>query len=154
MDKRKTSLATRYFRLMKKIYDLKIPFLPKVMFHFMRIIFSCEIPFQSNIGEGTDFIHNGLGVVIHPEAKIGKYNKIMQNVTIGGRNGRGAPHIGDYCFIGVGACILGDITIGNNVMIGANAVVINDIPDNMVVVGIPGTIKKTTNESLIGKFKD
>lgn len=120
----------------------------------MRVFFACEIPYQANIGIGTEFVHNGLGVVIHEEAQIGKYNKIMQNVTIGGRNGRGAPKIGDYCFIGAGACILGDIKIGNNVMIGANSVILKDIPDNVVVVGIPGEIKKEIDHKLIGEFKN
>lgn len=154
MEVRKPSLATRCFIIMQKAYKRRIPLVPKIIKKVMRFFFACEIPYQANIGIGTEFVHNGLGVVIHEEAQIGKYNKIMQNVTIGGRNGRGAPIIGDYCFIGAGACILGDIKIGNNVMIGANSVILKDIPDNVVVVGIPGEIKKEIDNALIGKYKN
>ncbi|WP_198540759.1 serine O-acetyltransferase [Capnocytophaga stomatis] len=97
------------------------------------------------MGKGVYFLHSGLGVVIHPDAIIGESTIILQNVTIGGRNDKFAPTIGENVFIGCGACILGGITIGNNVMIGANAVVITDIPDGSVVVGVPGKVVKTIN---------
>lgn len=66
---------------------------------------------------------------------------IGQNTTIGGRSGHyEVPKIGDNVDICAGARVLGPITIGNNVVIGANAVVINDIPDNAVVAGVPAKI--------------
>ena len=105
------------------------------------MIFSCELPYNCELGEGTIFIHNGLGCVIHPNAQIGKNVKIYQNVTIGGRN-NGVPHIGDNVSIFAGACILGDVQIGDNAQIGANAVVIHDVPDNAVVVGVPAKVIK------------
>jgi serine O-acetyltransferase len=154
MKKRRDSLALRCFKFANKTYKKGVPIIPGLMVRAMRVLFACEIPYQVSIGEGTVFIHNALGIVIHPEAKIGMHNKIMQNVTIGGRNGRGVPKIGNYCFIGAGACILGDVTIGDNVMIGANAVVLIDVPDNMVAVGVPAQITKQVNASLIGKFKE
>ncbi|GIM54975.1 hypothetical protein CAPN005_16220 [Capnocytophaga cynodegmi] len=109
---------------------------------YIRVIYSCELPPGLRLGKGVCFEHSGLGVVIHPDAIIGEGTTILQNVTIGGRNSVHAPQIGKNVYIGCGACVLGGITVGNNVMIGANAVVITDIPDNAVVVGVPGKIVK------------
>ena len=144
-----------FVRIGNKCLNKKIPLIPNLIQFYMRVVFpSCDIPITASIGEGTKFIHRGIGVCVHWGAKIGKNNKIMQNVTIGGRNGRGAPTIGDYCFIGAGACVLGNIKIGNNVMIGANAVVINDVPDNTVVGGIPAKYIKNVDADLIDRYKE
>lgn len=114
---------------------------------FIRLCFSAEIPSWSKIGKGTTFAHNGLGVVIHPRAVIGKNCKILQHVTIGGRQGHGGllPVIGDNVLIGVGALILGGCKMGNNATIGAGAIVLKDVPDNAVVVGNPARIIKYNN---------
>lgn len=99
------------------------------------------IPYRAEIGSGTRFAYQGLGVVIHPEAVIGMNCIIKQNVTIGGGGGPvGVPIIGNNVYIGAGAIILGGIQIGNNVKIGANAVVVNSIPDNSTAVGIPAKV--------------
>jgi serine O-acetyltransferase len=132
----------RWFYLSKKLYNKKIPFFPQIIIKLIRVVFSCEISYRCDIGDNVILSHNGLGVVIHPDAKIGNDVKILQNVTIGGRNGRGAPKIGDNVLIGAGACILGDITIGDNAQIGANAVVIDNIPPGAVAVGIPAKVIK------------
>lgn len=93
----------------------------------------------TNIGSGAFFAekphlpHGIMGIVVSPNAVIGKGCTIFHQVTIGeGRDG--APTIGDNCFIGVGAKIIGKIKIGNNVRIGANCVVFEDVPDNCTVV--------------------
>jgi serine acetyltransferase len=93
----------------------------------------------TNIGSGAVFAekpnlpHGIMGIVISPNAVIGTGCTIFHQVTIGeGRDG--APTIGDNCFIGVGAKIIGKIKIGNNVRIGANCVVFEDVPDNCTVV--------------------
>lgn len=108
------------------------------------MIFSCDIPPQVFISKTTGLRHQGLGVVIHPNAKIGENNVIRQHVSIGtnAKPGEGglAPQIGNNVMIGAGACILGNISIGNNVIIGANAVVLKDIPDNCVAVGVPAQV--------------
>lgn len=135
----------RKVRLMNHLYSKKIPFLPGIIMRYIRVIYSCDIPFGTNIGKGVLFKHNGLGVVIHPKSIIGDYTQIYQNVSIAGRNGRGAPTIGKNVFIGAGACVLGGVVIGENVTIGANSVVIHDIPDNAVVVGVPGKVVKFNN---------
>lgn len=64
----------------------------------------------------------------------------------GGRNGESGPCVGKNCVIGAGACILGNIKIGDNVNIGANAVVLEDIPDNCTAVGVPARIIKHNEE--------
>lgn len=142
-SKKHNCAVMRWYYLSKKLYNKKIPVLPQVIMKLIRIVFACEIPYWCNIGYNVILSHNGLGVVIHPGADIGNNVKILQNVTIGGRNGKGAPCIEDNVIIGAGACILGDITIGSNSQIGANAVVLNDIPPNSVVVGIPAKVIKT-----------
>ncbi|WP_285959077.1 serine O-acetyltransferase [Thomasclavelia spiroformis] len=79
------------------------------------------------------FPHGLYGIIISKNAKIGKNCTIFHQVTIGeGKDG--APCIGNNCYIGAGAKIIGKIKIGNNVKIGANCVVIEDIPDNSIVV--------------------
>ncbi|MEK4012838.1 serine O-acetyltransferase [Peribacillus sp. FSL M8-0224] len=95
----------------------------------------CEISPKAKIGSGLKLSHS-VGIVISGEAIIGENNIIGQNVTIGGNYGR-HPVIGSNCYIGVGAIIIGGITIDNNVRVGANAVVIKDIPSNSTAVGVP-----------------
>lgn len=125
----------------------KIKIFAKLIRYYLRIVYACDIMPTVIIGEGTKFAHSGLGVVIHPNARIGMNCKISQNVTIGGRSGYdAAPKIGDNVLIGANALILGPITIGNNVQIGGGSVVIKSVPDNAVVVGNPGKIIKYINE--------
>jgi serine O-acetyltransferase len=104
--------------------------------------FGFDIPTGTSIERGFYLGHFG-GIVISPMVKIGKNCNISQNVTIGynsrGSN-KGYPVIKENVYIGPGAIVIGDITIGNNVAIGANAVVTHDVPDNSVVVGIPAKV--------------
>jgi serine O-acetyltransferase len=104
--------------------------------------FGISIPCQTSLGEGLYIGHFG-DITINGGAKIGKNLTIMQGVTIGQANRgerKGNPTIGNNVFIGPGAKIIGKINVGNNVVIGPNCVVIHDIPDNSVVVGIPGKV--------------
>ena len=144
---KKEDFILRTYKKARWLYEKNIPFIPRIITELMRVIYSCEIPWTSQINDNVAFPHKGLGVVIHPEAIIEKNTTILQNVTIGGKTGKaGAPKIGENCIIGAGSSILGDIKIGNNCIIGANSVVVNDIPNNCVVVGAPGRIiKKNIN---------
>ncbi len=102
------------------------------------------------IGPGLRIYH-GDGIVIASGAVIGRGMTLEHQVTIGNRIGHegelGCPTIGDDVFIGVGAKVLGAIRIGNNVRIGANSVVIHDVPDNATVVGIPGKVVRIAGMS-------
>ena len=117
----------RLFRVASWCRIKRIHILARFIEYMIRIIYACELHGATKIGTGTLFIHNGLGCVVHPKAIIGENCRIYQNVTIGGRNNRGVPTIGNNVFIGPGACILGDVEIGDNVTIAANSVVIKSI---------------------------
>ncbi|WOO41447.1 serine O-acetyltransferase [Rubellicoccus peritrichatus] len=101
-----------------------------------------SIPFTTDIGSGFYIGHFG-GIVVNWRSTIGKNCNISHGVTLGqanrGRN-KGYPIVGDDVYIGPGAKIIGAVKVGNNVAIGANCVVTKDIPDNSVVVGIPGKV--------------
>lgn len=84
--------------------------------------------------------HHLNGIIVSPNAIIGKNCTIYQQVTIGQDENEKAPVIGDNCLIGAGAKLIGNIIIGDNVKIGANAVIIKDVPSDCTVVGIPGRI--------------
>ncbi|XAS65970.1 hypothetical protein V3C33_10610 [Micrococcaceae bacterium Sec5.7] len=102
--------------------------------------FNCRVPFLARIGEGTRLGIGGIGTVIHPDSIIGRDCVIAQNVTLGGRvRGNGTPVIGNNVFIAPGAKCFGG-KIGSNVVIGANSVVLDEIPDNCVVAGVPARI--------------
>jgi serine O-acetyltransferase len=105
------------------------------------LIYNSSIPMSVEIGEGTTFTHGGIGVVLNTSTRIGKCVHINQQVTIGGRAPRrGSPVIEDMCIIGAGAKILGPIRIGAGSVVGANAVVIDDVPPRSVVAGVPARI--------------
>lgn len=116
-----------------------------VKFRTMRR-YSCEIAPYAQIGEGL-FIPHSIGIVIGHEVVIGNNCEIFQNVTIGSnrkeKNGRFMPIIGNNVSIGSGAVVVGGITIGDNVCIGANSYVDKDVPSNVVVAGCPAKIIRT-----------
>lgn len=109
-------------------------------FYLIRTHWGIEIPATTQIGKGFYIGHFG-GIIISPTAKIGENVNISQQVTIGVSgegDKRGCPVIGNNVYIAPGAKIFGKITIGNNVKIGANAVVYKDVPNDVTVVLDPG----------------
>ena len=108
----------------------------------VRSLTGVEIHPGAAIGPGF-FIDHGMGVVIGETAVIGQNVTLYHGVTLGGvstENGKRHPTIGDNVVIGTGAKVLGAITIGENSRIGANAVVVKEVPPNSVVVGVPGQV--------------
>jgi serine O-acetyltransferase len=107
----------------------------------IEILTGVELPNRAEIGGGL-FMPHANGIIIHIDAKIGAYCNISQQVTVGvgGDDPWGAPTIGDRVFLGPGAKVFGPITIGNDVAIGANAVVMKDLPNQVVAVGIPAQV--------------
>lgn len=100
-----------------------------------------QLPLKTQVGGGLCFSHFSC-IVINSSAVIGCNCTIFQGVTIGSKRGPkgGVPRIGDNVVLSSGAKVIGKVSIGNNVIIGANAVVVRDIPDNAVAVGIPAKV--------------
>jgi serine O-acetyltransferase len=105
------------------------------------ILTTVELPNRAVVGPGL-FIPHPSGIVVHMDAKIGRHCNLGHQVTIGvgGRGRSGVPVIGDRVFIAPGAKLFGPIMVGNDVAIGANAVVLKDVPDHVVAAGIPAKI--------------
>lgn len=131
-------------RLSHKLYTWKIPFIPRFISFIMRILTGIEIHPGAVIGERF-FIDHGEGVVIGETTVIGNDVLIYQQVTLGGTGkdkGKRHPTLMDGVIVGAGAKVLGNITLGKHVRVGAGSVVVEDVPDFATVVGIPGRIVK------------
>ena len=113
-----------------------------VSFKTVQIITGIELPCEADVGRNFVIDHFG-GIIISGYAKFGDNCRIRNGVVVGLRRveDQRAPIIGDNVDIGSGAKLLGPIRIGNNVLIGANAVVVIDVPDNSIAVGVPAVIK-------------
>ncbi|MGE5279574.1 MAG: serine O-acetyltransferase EpsC [Deltaproteobacteria bacterium] len=136
--------AVVYHRLARALLKLRVPIVPRLVSQIARFLTGIEIHPGAQIGPGL-FIDHGMGVVIGETTVIGKNVTLFQGVTLGGtgkEKGKRHPNIGDNVVIGTGAKVLGNITIGANSYIGANAVVLRDVPPNATVVGVPGRITK------------
>jgi serine O-acetyltransferase len=117
-------------------------FLGRYFSHLARFLTGIEIHPGAQIGRRL-FIDHGLGVVIGETAVVGDDVTIYQGVTLGGtgkQKGKRHPTILNNAVIGVGAKVLGDITVGENSRVGAGSVVLRNVPDNATIVGVPGHI--------------
>ncbi|MEN8200365.1 MAG: serine acetyltransferase [Thermodesulfobacteriota bacterium] len=106
---------------------------------FWSVVCGTDIPINSSIGGGLIMLHPQ-GIVIHPDAEIGPNCLIFQQVTLGMGPSPGLPKIGGHVDIGAGAKILGGIIIGDHAKIGANSVVMQDVPPGATAVGVPARI--------------
>ncbi|OIO80615.1 MAG: serine O-acetyltransferase [Candidatus Omnitrophica bacterium CG1_02_43_210] len=137
-------------RVAHRLLLWKIPFLPRFYSQLARYLTGIEIHPAAKIGKRL-FIDHGMGVVIGETAVVGDDVLLYQGVTLGGtgrEKGKRHPNIGNNVVVGAGAKILGNITIGDNSYIGANAVVLKDAPANSTVVGVPGRITKQDGKKL------
>lgn len=117
------------------------PVLPRLLYGINRILFATVIPPSVVLGKDVVLGYSGLGIVIHANAVIGDRVKLSQNVTIGGRSGLVAvPVVEDDVQVGAGACLLGPIRVGAGAQIGANAVVLCDVPAGAIAVGVPARV--------------
>lgn len=133
--------ALGLYRLARRLDSWRVPLLPRVFEKLILLVYRCVVPRRCEIGEGTELGYGGIAVVIHERTRIGRNVMISPCVTVGGRSGiAGVPVIDDDVFIGAGAKILGDIRIGRRAIIGANAVVLQSVPDDAVVVGVPARV--------------
>ena len=115
-----------------------------VLFRYVRNHYGIEIDRAATIGRRVKIAHQS-GIHIHPKAVVGDFCLIRQNVTIGGASNKKAdlaPKLGNRVHIGSGAQILGDVTIGDRVKIGANAVITTNVPANSLVFVPPPKVLK------------
>ncbi len=131
------------------LHKLHIPLIPRLLSQISRFFTGIEIHPAAKIGRGF-FIDHGMSVVIGETTEIGDNVTLFQAVTLGGtgkEKGKRHPTLKNNVVVGAGAKVLGNITIGTDVYIGANAVVLKDIPDNCTVVGVPGRIVRREGKS-------
>ncbi len=131
-------------RLAHFFWHKKLLFLARLISQLSKFFTGIEIHPGAKIGQGL-FIDHGTGVVIGETAIVGNNVTLFQGVTLGGtgkEKGKRHPTLEDHIVVGAGAKVLGNIIVGSNSYIGANAVVIKDVPANSTVVGVPGRITK------------
>ena len=141
--------AIFFYRIERWLYLHHVLLLPKLVELLIFLIYNSKIPYRAKIGKGTRLGYGGIGVVIHQDATIGCNCMIAQQVTIGGGNSRypGVPSIGNNVEMSKGSIVMGGITIGDNVIIGANAVVNKPVPDNAIVAGVPARVLRIKSEN-------
>jgi serine O-acetyltransferase len=143
-------------RVSHALHESGVPLLPRLMSAATRSVTNIEIHPAARIGQGL-FIDHGTGVVIGETAEIGADVTLYQGVTLGGTGfatGKRHPTVQDNVTIGSGAKLLGPITVGHGAKIGANSVVIADVPPNSTVVGNPGHVVRVDGRKVEGPDAD
>jgi serine O-acetyltransferase len=123
-------------RVRERARRLRIPGVNHVLRRVQTVVYGLEIGNAVTIGEGVWFVHP-IGTVVGGDARVGSRVKFMGNNTIGTVRDNGCPTIEDDVTVGAGARILGPVRVGAGAVIGANAVVLEDVPAGATVVGIP-----------------
>ena len=135
----------------------RIPFsfVYKFVRFFSDMFLGIELPCEAVIGERLIIEHTG-AIVISGDSSFGNDCILRQGVTVGLRHRgvRGSPQLGDRVDIGAGAKLLGPIRIGNDVAIGANAVVLSDVPDHCIAIGVPARIRPRTTKAIQAREAD
>jgi serine O-acetyltransferase len=127
-------------RVAHALYEIGVPLVPHLLANTSRMVTGVEIHPAARIGDAL-FIDHGAGVVIGETAEIGDNVTLYQGVTLGGTGfarGKRHPSVDDDVVVGSGAKLLGPIRVGSAAKVGANSVVIHDVPPNSTVVGNPG----------------
>ena len=130
--------------------------LARISSQFTRFMTGVEIHPAAVIGRRF-FIDHAMGVIIGETTIIGDDCTLYQGVTLGGtgkETGKRHPTLGDNVLVGVGAAVLGNITIGDGSKVGGGAVVVNDVPPNSTVVGIPGRVVVRDGHRVESEAKD
>src|SRR4051794_22278835 len=129
-------------RVAHALHDAGVPLAPRVIAYASRTLTGVEIHPAAEIGDAL-FIDHGMGVVIGETSVLGENVTLYQGVTLGGTGfatGKRHPTVGDNVTVGSGAKLLGPIEVGHGAKVGANSVVITDVPPNSTVVGNPGHV--------------
>ncbi len=143
-------------RVAHALHESGVPLAPRLLAHASRAVTGVEIHPAARIGQDL-FIDHGSGVVIGETAEIGCCVTIYQGVTLGGtgfQRGKRHPTVEDNVTIGSGAKLLGPIKVGHGAKVGANTVVINDVPANSTVVGNPGHTVRVEGRKTEGPDSD
>jgi serine O-acetyltransferase len=143
-------------RVSHALHDAGVPLVPRMMSTATRAMTNIEIHPAATIGDAL-FIDHGTGVVVGETAEIGDNVTLYQGVTLGGTGfatGKRHPTVQDNVTIGSGAKLLGPITVGHGAKIGANSVVITDVPPNATVVGNPGHVVRVDGRKVEGPDAD
>ena len=128
--------------------------LARLVAHLGRFLTGIEIHPAAKLGPGL-FIDHGMGIVIGETAEVGENVSLLQGVTLGGtsvRREKRHPTLGDNVTVGAGAKILGGFTIGAGSRIGAGSVVVREVPENSVVVGVPGRVTYRDGQRVQGEI--
>jgi serine O-acetyltransferase len=142
------------YRVSSYLYVNKVPLFPKLIMNINKILFSIEISYAAKIQKGFRINHS-VGIVIGSRVQMGENITINQGVTIGGNFNKkkiventliSQPIVGDNVSFSAGCKVLGPIVIGDNVVIGANSVVITDVKQGVKMVGVPGKPIKSDKE--------
>lgn len=134
-------MALRIHRISHLLYRWGVPVLPWLLKSLNRIVFATVLPPSARIGSNVLLGYEGLGTVVHRRAVIEDDVVIGPGVTIGGRSGiEQVPLICQGAMIGTGAKVLGPVRVGRFAQVGANAVVLDDVPDYGVAVGVPARV--------------
>ena len=136
--------ALTFHRLAHALWGAGFKWLARLVSHVSRFLPGIEIPPGATLGRRV-FIDHGMGVVIGETATIGDDVLLYHGATLGGRDtnpGKRHPTIGNRVMVGAGARILGPITVGDDARIGANAVVVKDVPDGATAVGVAARISE------------
>jgi len=142
--------AIFHYRIAHFFYVIKLELIARAISQASRFFTGIEIHPGAKISRGL-FIDHGMGVVIGETTVIKDNVTLYQGVTLGGtgkQKTKRHPTLGNNVVVGTGAKVLGNITIGDNSYIGANAVVINDVPANSTIVGVPGRITKQDGKKI------
>lgn len=132
-------------RLAHALWRRNLPFVPRLISQLGRFFTGIEIHPGARIGRGF-FIDHGMGVVIGETTEIGDWVMLYQGVTLGGtgkQQGKRHPTLEDHVVVGVGASVLGAITIGTGARVGGGAVVVKDVPPYATAIGVPARIVAT-----------
>lgn len=134
-------MLIRLYRLSHWLHTHRVPWVPRLIYVFNRIVFGVVLPPSVRLGRNVILGYQGLGIVIHQRAVVGNNVVIAPGVIIGGRSELpDVPVIEDDVLIGAGACVLGPVRVGRGARIGANAVVLADVPAGALAVGVPARV--------------
>ena len=136
-------MILRLHRLSAWLHRARLHGLSRAVDGVSRVLFAASVPGRARIGERVFLHHSGLGIVVNGLSVIEDDCEIGVHVVLGGRAPDiGAPHLERGVIVHAGACIVGPVRIGAGAVVGANAVVLDDVPGGALAVGVPAVVKR------------